>query len=86
MSRLSTARSFSSSSSFFFMRVICVCDRTKQRFYLKIFFAKEGASREAATTSREAARRERKTSGYLGLYLTFMQKTGSGSDPRALLG
>ena len=75
------------------MRVICVCDRTTQRFYLKIFFAKEGASREAATTSREAAttsreaaRRERKTSGYLGLYLTFMQKTGSGSDPRALLG
>ena len=42
-----------------------------QRFFLKFFFAKERASRKAATTSREAARRKRKTSGYFGLESHF---------------
>ena len=32
-----------------------------QRFFLKLFFGKEKASRQAATTSPEEARRERKT-------------------------
>ena len=36
--------------------------------------------------SCEAARRERKTSGTLASNLTFMQTTGSGSDPWALIG
>ena len=35
------------------------------RCFLKFFFAKERVSREVATTSHQAARRERKTSGYL---------------------
>ena len=42
-----------------------------QQFFSKFFFSKERASCEAATTSREAARRERKPSGYLGLKSHF---------------
>ena len=45
------------------------------------------ASSEAATTSRENdEEREKKSLVTLASNLTFMQTTGSGSDPRALIG
>ena len=55
--------------------------------FLEIFLPeRERASWEVETMSCEAARRERKTSGTLASNLTFMQTTGSGSDPWALIG
>ena len=44
------------------------------------------ASREAATTSCESDEEREKPLVTLASNLTFMQTTGSGSDPRALIG